>query len=84
MFRHAHDTGWLGAKSGMELARDLRRLPRCGGSAAGFPDAAGAAGATSVNDLRARPWPTGFPLHYSSKLAKPPSGEGNRLTTPTS
>ena len=55
MFGHAHDTGWLGAKSGMELARDLRRLPRCGGSAAGFLDAAGAAGATSVNDLMAHP-----------------------------
>jgi hypothetical protein len=52
--RHAHDTGWLGAKYGMELARDLRRLPQCGGSGAGFLDAAGA-GATSVNDLRARP-----------------------------
>ena len=28
--------------------------------------------------------PTGFPLHYSSKLAKLPSGAGNRLTTPAS
>jgi hypothetical protein len=62
----------------MELARDLRRLPRCGGYADGFLGTAGPAEAASVNDLigPTQAEPTGFPLHYSSKLAKHPVAKG--------